>query len=102
MNELFLRTNDLNHTGAIDYIRESIGTYIRSNFVLGAEETLENNASLLETGVIDSTSALELVEFIEETFKIQIADSDLDHENFDTIDRIAQFITSRITPRPAA
>ena len=102
MNEHLLRTNDLNETNAIDYIRGSVGAYIKKNFVLGAEENLESDASLLESGVIDSTSVLELVEFIEATFKIKIADSDLNHEHFDTIDRISQFVASKITQRPAA
>jgi acyl carrier protein len=98
MNEPFSCTDGLNETSAIDHVRESVRAYIKNNFVFGAEETLENDIPLLDAGIIDSTSVLELVEFIETTFKIKIADKDLDHENFGTIDRISQFITSRTTP----
>jgi acyl carrier protein len=102
MNEHFQCINNLNKSNDLDTTRDLIHSYIKNNFVLGAEEVLDDNESLLEAGIIDSTSVLELVEFIELTFKFKINDKDLDHENFDTINLISQFITARLTQPPSA
>jgi acyl carrier protein len=84
------------HPGdAINYIKGTIGAYIRKNFLLGADEVLENDASLIDAGVVDSTSTLELVEFIAKTFRIEISEREMSPENFDSIDRISVFIASR-------
>jgi acyl carrier protein len=101
MNKHFLRTTDATKTNAIEYIRESIRTYIKNNFILGTEETLNNDTSLLDAGIIDSTSALELVEFLETAFKIKIDDRDLNPEHFDTIDCISRFVASKIAQQSA-
>ena len=53
---------------------------------------MKNDDSFLEQGVIDSTGVLELVEWIEETFKIKIDDTELVPENLDSVNLIAAFI----------
>ena len=46
----------------------------------------------LDLGVIDSTGVLELVLVIEENFAMQVKDSAMVPENFDSVDRIVSFV----------
>ena len=49
---------------------------------------------------VDSSIAMQLVNFIEETFHIQIADEDLDLVNFSSINRMVKFIDNKKSPGP--
>ncbi len=51
--------------------------------------------SLLDAGIIDSTGVLALVSYIEDEFKVEIADDEIIPENFESISRIAAFIDSK-------
>jgi acyl carrier protein len=46
---------------------------------------------------VDPTGVLELVLWIEESYGIQIAESDLGPENFDSINAIATYIARRLS-----
>lgn len=77
-------------------IAASIRTFIFENFLFDADENaLKNDDSFLEKGIIDSTGILELVEWIEEEFDIQVDDEELIPENLDSVDKLAIFITKK-------
>ena len=57
---------------------------------------LDQNVSLLETGVIDSINLLNLVLFVEERFQIKVLDEDLTPENFETLSAIQALIGRKI------
>jgi len=77
-------------------IRIEIKNFINENFMMGRDPgELSDSVSLLELGIIDSTGVLELVNFIEETFKITIDDDELTPENLDTIDRMFDYISRK-------
>lgn len=71
---------------------ETVKNYIVQNFLFGDGSQLENNTSFLQSGIIDSTGILELINFLEETYKIKINDDELIPENLDTIDNIVRFL----------
>lgn len=73
-------------------LRISIRRFIESNYLLGATSGLADDASLLESQVMDSTGVLELVSFLESSYEVQVADEELIPENLDSIDRIADFV----------
>lgn len=75
--------------------RRQVRDYVATNFYVRDLETLRDNSSLLDQGIIDSTGVLEVVGFVEDTFAIQVEDDDLRPENFDSIDRIASFIARK-------
>ena len=56
-------------------------------------EGLDENQSLLESGIIDSMGILLLVSFIEEKFKIKIEAEDLIPENFNSLNSITCMIS---------
>jgi acyl carrier protein len=46
-------------------------------------------------GALDSTAAMELVAFIEETFDIKIHDHEITTDNLDSINKICVFLQSK-------
>lgn len=77
-------------------VREKIKTYISENILFSSTGFPYNDStSFLETGVIDSMNVLELVVFIEENFGITVEDSDFTPDNFDSIDKISDFIARK-------
>jgi acyl carrier protein len=79
--------------------REEIGMqiidFIKKDFLFDEESTIGMEESLLGSGTIDSTGVMELIAFVEETYKLQIDDSELVAENFDTVGRISEFVFRR-------
>jgi len=74
-------------------LHQQIITFLKENFITGRNDVkLENDASLIDNGIIDSTGVLELVMFMEETFSIEIDDEELIPENLDTINNIVKFL----------
>lgn len=51
--------------------------------------------SLLETGVLDSTGVLELIEFLEEEFGFTVEDSETVPENLGSIAGITHYVGSK-------
>lgn len=77
-------------------IKKQIRDFVTSNFYVADPTALENDASLLDRGVIDSTGVLEVIFFIEENFGITVEDKEMLPDNLDSIDRIANFISRKM------
>ena len=60
-----------------------------------AEDTADS-APLFSTGTLDSVSAIDLVLFLETTFNIKINPIDISIDDLDTINKISEFVGSRI------
>ena len=76
---------------------DPIRTFIFENFLFDADESaLKNDDSFLEKGIIDSTGVLELVEWLEEEFGIQIEDEELIPENLDSVNLLAAFLKKKV------
>lgn len=74
-------------------IKKLLRDYLRENFLLaGAVDELEDRTSLLSRGIMDSTSVLELVGFLEERFQIAIEDQEIVPENLDSLEAIAAYV----------
>jgi len=58
-------------------------------------ETLHDDDSFLEKGIIDSTGILELVSFLEEHFAITVNDDELIPDNFDSITKTGVYISKK-------
>ena len=69
--------------------RTRLRQFLAENFLLSDEPfPYEDDASLLEEGVIDSTGVLELILFLEQTFGITISDAEATPRNLDSVGRI--------------
>jgi acyl carrier protein len=81
----------------IDAIRGKVRAYILENLLFTNDASqLDDDASLLERGIIVSTGVLEIVMFLEEQFGIKVKDSDMLPENFDKVDSIARFVSRSV------
>ena len=76
---------------------EIIRSYIVENFLFGDGSGLEDDSSFLEEGILDSTSALELVGFIEKEFSITVDDEEVIPENLDSIISVVNFLKKKIS-----
>jgi acyl carrier protein len=77
-------------------IANDIRTFIVENFLFGdTSYDLGDDVSLIEADVVDSTGILELVSHVETTYRIDIKDSEIVPDNFDSISRIAAFVANR-------
>ena len=80
-------------------IESDVRRFITESFPLGASGSeLDGSDSLLEAGVIDSVGVLELIEFLEARYSIQIPDEDVMPENLDSIAAITRYVSSRSGP----
>jgi len=76
-------------------IKEQIRAFVTTNFYVADPTALKDDASLLDQGIIDSTGVLEVIFFIEETFGIKVEDGEMLPDNLDSVERIANFVTSK-------
>ena len=77
-------------------IKEKIRDFIKLNLIAVDDDLpIEDDDNIFESGFVDSSVAMQLVLFVEEAFKIQVTDDDLDLINFSTINRIVQFINRK-------
>jgi acyl carrier protein len=73
-------------------VRAQIKKFIIDNFMFGDGGGLEEGTSFLDSGIIDSTGILELVNFLEDNFKIVVEDEELVPENLGSIAAIAGYL----------
>jgi len=74
-------------------IKTALRGFITESFLPSAGlESFVDDDSFMETGIIDSTGVLELLEFIEETFAIKIEDEEVVPANLDSLNNLSAFI----------
>lgn len=71
---------------------EKILDFILNHFPLARKQSITATTPIVETGVIDSIGILDLINFIETEFEIQLEDDDLTPEHFATVECIVQLI----------
>lgn len=67
-----------------------------------AQLPLSNETPLLEYGILDSLSLLQLVVFLEERFKVTVDETDLLPENFASVNTICAYLRAREPGRQEA
>jgi len=77
-------------------IEHEVRQYITDKLLFGQTDVVvEGSTSFLESGLIDSTGVLELVQFLEEKFKIKVQDEDLVPANLDSVNALTQFVKAK-------
>ena len=77
-------------------MKEKVRKFIETNFYVPEGEALTDDASLIDRGVIDSTGVLELIGFLQDEYKIEVADDEMVPENLDSISRIEAYLTRKL------
>jgi acyl carrier protein len=79
--------------------KDIIRSFIDESFLPGSSNSgVEESASFLDMGLIDSTGVLELVDFLEEQFGISVEDTELIPENLDSISNLCRYLESKGVP----
>ncbi len=74
-------------------IKEITKNYILHEFYKsGSSEKLQDDTPLISSRIIDSISALQMVEFLEKEFDFEFQAHEVDQENLDTINKIVEFV----------
>jgi acyl carrier protein len=76
-------------------IENQIQQYIAENLLFSDRFPYEPDTSFLREGVLDSMGVMELVTYVATAFEIQVDPQDVTPENFDSVNRLANFIRQR-------
>ncbi len=74
--------------------RDAIRSYIVTSLIRNPKYKLGDNDKLISGGVIDSFSLVELSLFLEEKFGVRPDDTELNAENMDSVQMIADYVKS--------
>jgi acyl carrier protein len=79
---------------------QQVRSFVVDNFLFEeGDGKFSNEDSFLDNGLIDSMGILTLVEFVKEKYTIPVEDEDLVPDNWDSVQRIANFVQSRLAAR---
>jgi len=76
-------------------ITRNIVHFLKSRGFLDGKNSVNKHESLTETGVIDSIGLLQLVDYLESSYKIEIPMEIITPENFDTLAGISQCVMNQ-------
>jgi acyl carrier protein len=73
-------------------VKSTVRQFITENFYLPDPAALDDNASLIDLGVVDSTGVLEVISFLESSFELTVKEDETVPENLDSIARITAYV----------
>lgn len=77
-------------------IAAELKDFVVTAYLFGDDSRLPaDDASLLETGILDSTGVLELIEFLEERYHFTVADTETVPENLGSIAGLTRYVSSK-------
>lgn len=82
--------------------QRTVRHFIETTFLRGDGAELAADASLIKSGLLDSTDQLELVLFLEGEFDITLGEDEAVAENLDTLERIAALVERKRAAAPLA
>lgn len=77
-------------------IKELIKKFLNERFLFNQAAEIDEDASLIENGLVDSLGVLEIVGFIEEQFQLEVQDEDLTSDNLDSVNKIVRFVERKM------
>ncbi|NLF78670.1 MAG: acyl carrier protein [Chloroflexi bacterium] len=85
----------------------SVETEIReylNQYLLFSDDAFEydDDDSFLENGIVDSVAVMELALFVEEKYNIVVDDHEITPDNFDSVNKLARYVRSRLNGSAAA
>jgi acyl carrier protein len=77
--------------------KQDIRDFVISNFLFGDATPLDDGASFLDAGIVDSAGILELVSFLEERYGIRVGNDEMLPDNLDSVNRVDAFLRKKLT-----
>lgn len=85
-------------TSAEAEVRARLREFISTNYLFGDDARAPGDEdSLLEKGVLDSTGVLELIEFLEDDYGIEVLDTETVPENLGSISGLTRFVLGKLS-----
>ena len=75
-------------------LKQKLKNFICRELLLEADYPITNDEPLLATGRLNSLLLIQLALYIEETFAVRVPNIDLTADHFETVDRMAAWITA--------
>jgi acyl carrier protein len=80
-------------------IRAELTEFIVTNYLFGdVSRAPRNEDALVDEGIIDSTGVLELIEFLESQFGIEVSEAETLPQNLGSISALTEFVMSKRRP----
>lgn len=76
--------------------QDKVKQFIIDNFYYGADATIDPETSFLRSNIVDSTGILEIVSYLQDTFKITINDDEMLPENLDSLNNIEKLLIRKM------
>ena len=78
-------------------VREALRSYILEHFDIDADDPdFSDDVHLFDYGFVDSFGAMEIVMFLEDTFRISITQADITLYPMNTVNEIAEVVESKL------
>jgi acyl carrier protein len=77
-------------------VNSRIREFVLATFPLARKRGVKDSDHLLDNGIVDSMGVLELVEFLQQEFCLQVSDEELLPENFQSIQQVASFVRAKL------
>ncbi len=79
-------------------IKQIVRGYFLENLLDAASAgELTETTPLVTGGILDSVSTLQFIAFLEQEFHIEFQPQEIDQDNLNTIQRIAEFVQSKMS-----
>jgi acyl carrier protein len=77
-------------------VRAELVDFVVNNYLFGDGARVPGDEeSLVEGGIVDSTGILELIEFLESRFGIEVSETETVPENLGSIANLAKFVVGK-------
>ncbi len=74
---------------------DEIRDYLKIHSAGDKDAEFSDDESLLEAGIIDSMTMVDIITFLEKTYSIVVDEDEMTPENFDNVNGIIAFVTSK-------
>ena len=83
-------------------IRADVIEFVVTNYLFGdVSRTPKDDEPLVESGIIDSTGILELIEFLESHFDIEVTEGETVPANLGSVAALTEFVASKRVALPS-
>ena len=76
-------------------INVQIRDFIAKNLLFSDNGFQYDDDSFLQEGIVDSIGVMDLVSFVEDNFNVEVSDQEIVPDNFDSINKLAQYVRSK-------
>jgi acyl carrier protein len=82
-------------------VRTRVRQFILDNFYVNDPDSLSDETSLIDSGIVDSTGMMDIILFLETECGIRVEDDETIPENLESIDQIVAFVGRKLNSSAA-